>query len=398
MEKHIKFANKIRENNQFFKHYYSQCDLSITKENFLALPTLDKETLQLNYSNLLQLDVQRDVEIIETSGTTGIPLKVYWYKDEFIKSNFYTWCLRKKWYGIVPNMKFCTFHSSTTSNSNFEKIDAVITNGDRTLSLGRYVYNENVLKSYISMMDEFAAEWILGPPSVLQVLSKHMTAEQISLPSIRYIELNGEYVDESTYNIIKEAFPEVQISNLYGSTEFNGIALTCPYGNMHILENNVFVETIEEEGISCIYITGLVNTAMPLIRYKIGDVGVLEDCNCPCGNKHPILKLSNGRINEILALKKNINLDPAAFNSVINAINCEDYIVNKFQIKVLSESNIMLVLLINEKYKEANELFKLRITNSLKQINSELNYTIHFVYDEKNLLNNKSKFSFVCYD
>jgi phenylacetate-CoA ligase len=39
---------------------------------------------------------------------------------------------------------------------------------------------------------------------------------------------------------------------------------------------------------------------MPFIRYKIGDVGRLLDRDCPCGRQWPLLKLTQGRITDII--------------------------------------------------------------------------------------------------
>src|SRR5207237_7443085 len=44
-----------------------------------------------------------------------------------------------------------------------------------------------------------------------------------------------------------------------------------------------------------IVITDLSNFGMPLIRYQVGDVGVLSDRACPCGRGLPLLEAIEGR-------------------------------------------------------------------------------------------------------
>lgn len=397
MEKHIEFTKKVIEKNIFYKKYFSKCENEIFNDTFSFLPTLDKKTVQANYKELVCLDIKKDYEIIETSGTTGIPMRIFWYKNEFIKSNLYTWYLRQKWYGILPNMKFCTFHSCATNLGNSELVDAIITNDERTLSLGRYVYNEYVLSSYIKLIGAFQAKWILGPSSVLQILSRYMLDNHIELTNIVYIELNGEFVDSEALTTIKLAFPNAIISNLYGSTEFNGIAFTCPYGNMHVLEKNVYLETIYEHGLPNIYITGLVNSAMPLIRYNIGDIGTTEESNCACGNKSLILNLKGARLHELMLLE-NICIDPAIFNNIIYDLNNENFLIFKFQIRIKNNSDIELVLLIKETDNSTLERQKIKIINKLKKFNKNLNCSIRFIFDEKEILNCKNKFTYVYYD
>lgn len=399
MDKHIIFTKKITESNKFYKNLYNDfsCD-SICADSFALLPSIEKGTVQKSVSDLINLTKHRDYDVFFTSGTTGTPLKIYWFNDEYIKSNFYTWYLRKLWYDITPDMKYCTFHSCITNNYNFELINATIINNDRTLSLGRYIYNDEIIRSYISMIKAFGAKWILGPPSVLYIIAKYMIDNKLKLDNILYIELNGEFVDSNMLPIIKRAFGTVKISNLYGSTEFNGIALTCPFGHMHIISNNVYVESIINDGFPCLYITGLVNTAMPFIRYNIGDMGTIEYKKCACGNPNPILNLQNGRINEIMQLKKNIKMDPAAFNNIINEINRNKAIVLRFQVKIISEKSIAFIMLIDYNFYGKIELYKPIIIKKLKSLNSQIDYDVIFVYDEKELFSTKNKFTFIYYD
>ena len=398
MEKHLEFINTVLKNNKFYHELYKKMKYPIDRCEFNLLPTLSKEEIQKNISDLVQIDSIKNLETMETSGTTGLPLKIYWKKSEYIRSNYYTWYLRKHWYNITPNMKYCTFHSCIMKFDDFEIVDAVMLNNDRTLSLGRYFYTDKIIEKYISMINDFGAQWILGPISVLQVLSSYMIKNNKHLDNIVYIELNGEFVDNESLQKIREAFPRAQISNLYGSTEFNGIAFSCPCGNMHIISQNVYVESItNKEQIPCLYITGLINSIMPLIRYEIGDSGEIKNINCPCGNKNPILQLYSGRVNELIDLKNNVKLDPAAFNNVINKLNFEKTLILKYQIKILSNNKIELILLTQEKYLEKSKASKIKILNELKKINNMIDYVITFVSNEKDMLNSNRKFKLISY-
>ena len=48
--------------------------------------------------------------------------------------------------------------------------------------------------------------------------------------------------------------------------------------------------------------TGLFNTDMPLIRYRLGDRGILAPPgeSCPCGRKLPLLRGLEGRVDQVL--------------------------------------------------------------------------------------------------
>jgi phenylacetate-CoA ligase len=49
-----------------------------------------------------------------------------------------------------------------------------------------------------------------------------------------------------------------------------------------------------------ILITDLLNPAMPLIRYRIGDMGSWSKRSCPCGRKLPLLDEVAGRVTDFL--------------------------------------------------------------------------------------------------
>jgi phenylacetate-CoA ligase len=49
-----------------------------------------------------------------------------------------------------------------------------------------------------------------------------------------------------------------------------------------------------------VVVTDLMNRAMPLIRYEVGDVGVLSDRACPCGRGLPLMEHVTGRVADFL--------------------------------------------------------------------------------------------------
>ena len=67
-------------------------------------------------------------------------------------------------------------------------------------------------------------------------------------------------------------------------------------GNMHIYEENVYIEIVNKKGDILDYnqsgeivVTGINLYAMPFIRYRLGDSGSVEISNCKYGNSAKIL-------------------------------------------------------------------------------------------------------------
>jgi phenylacetate-CoA ligase len=77
---------------------------------------------------------------------------------------------------------------------------------------------------------------------------------------------------------------------------------------MHVLPVLGVIEILREDGSPCapgeigeIVATGLMNEAMPLIRYRLGDYAAwAEDQACPCGNRQPAISSLEGRVDDYL--------------------------------------------------------------------------------------------------
>jgi phenylacetate-CoA ligase len=77
---------------------------------------------------------------------------------------------------------------------------------------------------------------------------------------------------------------------------------------MHVVPWVGIVEILREDGSPCvpgevgeIVATGLLNDAMPLIRYRLSDYAAwAEDQSCTCGNLQPIIANLEGRVDDYL--------------------------------------------------------------------------------------------------
>ena len=106
-----------------------------------------------------------------------------------------------------------------------------------------------------------------------------------------------------------------KVSDEYGSKEFHFIAAECPKGNMHIAQENLIVEFLNDghpadEGKTAdIIITDLTNYEMPLIRYKLGDRGSVKNAPCSCGRGLATMNINIGRDSDFIKLESGRNID-----------------------------------------------------------------------------------------
>jgi phenylacetate-CoA ligase len=153
-------------------------------------------------------------------------------------------------------------------------------------------------------------------PSALLLIAK--LVEDGPLPiHPRLIICHGELLTDDQQETLRRVF-RCDVRNQYGAQEFNRMAWDCDRGTgLHIDADSVRIEIVRpddsiaspgEEGE--LVVTGLVNTLMPLVRYRIGDVGKMLPEKCPCGRGLPLLKLTEGRRDDVLVMPDGRRVGP----------------------------------------------------------------------------------------
>src|SRR5258707_1233614 len=93
------------------------------------------------------------------------------------------------------------------------------------------------------------------------------------------------------------------VTNRYGCEEVSLIACECErHGGLHVNADGIYLEVVRTDGTPAepgeagsLLVTDLVNRAMPLLCYQVGDVGALSERRCACGRGLPLLDRLEGR-------------------------------------------------------------------------------------------------------
>lgn len=98
-----------------------------------------------------------------------------------------------------------------------------------------------------------------------------------------------------------------RVANGYGGRDAGFIAHECPMGGMHITAEDVVVEIIDSKGnvvppgvAGEVVTTHLATRDFPFIRYRTGDIAILDDRPCACGRGLPLLKEIQGRSTDFI--------------------------------------------------------------------------------------------------
>ena len=330
--KALKMAKYAYQNVPLYYNYAEKLGKNIEQAVFEEIPVVDKsffieKGMSLLSTRYISKYLQGKLIYSRTSGSTGKCTEVFWEEQEEIKSMLSLWLYRKKYYGILPSDKLCYFYPA--DNGSLECFEE-----KNRLALSKMLIIEEKFDAIIEKIEEFQPIWLILQPGIACVLCEYIEKTKRKVPdSIRYVEFTGEYLEEPVRKKVIEVF-RCKTANQYGSKEVNSIAYECPEGNLHIMEDNVFVEIQGEDQEGEICLTTLQNKAMPLVRFNNEDRGqILHHVNCPCGNRNAVLKLLAGRSNDWILREDGTKVHAYFFIQMIQKINLQmDGAILQFQI------------------------------------------------------------------
>lgn len=179
----------------------------------------------------------------------------------------------------------------------------------RTFSIHRPV--EDILPAVL----RFAPSVIYGFPGHLARLAE--AAQGAFHPRLTFT--SGELLDPATRRAIEVGLGTT-VLDVYGCTEVKEVAWECPAREgYHLNADWIYVEADEADG-GRLLITTLYNRAMPLLRYEVGDTGLILDRPCSCGRGLPLIRPTLGRSVDYLALPDGNRLAPYSLTCAVEAI------------------------------------------------------------------------------
>ena len=130
--------------------------------------------------------------------------------------------------------------------------------------------------------------------SVPSIIEKTLDAARESgspIPdSIRSVIYIGEGMDAALRSRV-QATLDAEVFSYYGSSETSALGIECAaHSGIHLFGSRTLFEVEKERGASErgeMVVTTLAQRALPLLRYRLGDIVRLRPCACPCGLDEP---------------------------------------------------------------------------------------------------------------
>jgi phenylacetate-CoA ligase len=179
----------------------------------------------------------------------------------------------------------------------------------------------------VQLLADLGARGICCTPSFCYLLAER-AAEEDALERIklRYGVLGAEPWSESLRQKIEQAWGDFDACDIYGLSEVigPGVAMECREnkGGLHVFDDHFQPEVVDPEtgeptdGLGELVLTTLTKEALPVIRYRTGDVTQLLPGECPCGRTHTRIARFSGRVDDMLVIR-GVNVFPSAIEAAL---------------------------------------------------------------------------------
>ena len=292
-----------------------------------------------------------DLELISTGGTGGSPLSVArdaHAKDWWLAQSF----LLNGWTGLgvgVPH--FFLWGASqdiARTQAGLQRLNLAFLHGRRTLNASRMSSSKE--EQFLAELNRAPrCQYIYGYANELHNLAVHslQAGPRLRRP-LRAVIATAEPLTAAMRATIERAF-QCPVYNRYGSREAGDIASECHHQRgLHVNPLFTRIEVVDDLGQPLGYghegqllVTNLHNRVMPLIRYAIGDRGVLRAPErCPCGVSWPTIVALTGRVNDWVFLSDGSRLRCSALESVLVQLPA----LKRFQIHQVDETSLRIRL------------------------------------------------------
>jgi phenylacetate-CoA ligase len=193
-----------------------------------------------------------------------------------------------------------------------------------------YVINRNLpLARQLQLLGSLGVTFVTCFTQYIEVLAR------VNLQLDRPVQLDviscfGQGVSDEQKSIFRRSFGARSVS-AYSSKEAGLTACQCvDSGNFHVNAENVLLEILTEEGRGCsigergrVVVTPFFNTAIPLVRYELGDIAEFVNSGT-CATTLPHITKIDGRQDQLLKLPDGpfaaSPLKPLVFQKNLNAV------------------------------------------------------------------------------
>lgn len=279
-----------------------------TEEDFRKIPVTTKKDIRDHLDRFISDDYKKSSLVsAKTGGSTGVSLNLYFDEACQEKRNA-AQLMADRWAGWDLGMKrAAVWGNPPVAKTAKQKLRHHLL--DRTIYLDTMNLNEQSMAAFVDRWSNEQPQAVFGHAHSIYLFARHLQNRGVTSCRPKAIVATSMMLLEHERRLIEEAF-QCKVTNRYGCEEVGLIACECEqHQGMHLNLPHVYVEFLDanDQPVKAgepgkIVVTDLNNRAMPLIRYRVEDVGVFSEQPCECGRGFPILKHLQGRVADFLKL------------------------------------------------------------------------------------------------
>jgi phenylacetate-CoA ligase len=335
-EKKLKAVLAGAAGNSFYKNRYGNVEFK-SMNDLHKLPFMKKSDFRDNYPfSMIVVPMENIIRLHCSSGTTGNPVVAPYTRNDIDQWSDMT--ARMLCAGGVTkhdivqiNMGYGLFTGGLGMHYGAERIGAAVL---PTAAGGT--------DRQIKLIQDFGVTVLVAIPSYAMHMAERSRELGIDLSksTLKHGVFGGEMWSNSARKKIEESFG-ITATDIYGLTELvgPGVAYECLERNgMHVSEDHFIVEVIDpktEEVLEPgekgeLVFTTLTKEALPVIRFRTGDVSRIIEDKCECGRSFVRLEKIHGRTDDMIIVK-GVNVYPSQIEHVImsNAVSNYQILVEK---------------------------------------------------------------------
>ena len=385
-EKLLKILDEAYRNVPFYRSRFSEAGLTPKAiqdpADLSKLPVLTKADIRSHQEALMNPGYEKSELITSaTGGTTDSPITIYLDWDCWSKRRAAT-LFFSRWFGYEIGERQALLWGAEQDLPKYKTWKSKLREWlvGPVLWLPSSYLNDEVMLRYHQLLREFAPGVLQAYPTPLYIFACFLERKglRLAIPNINVVA-------ECLYDYQRakiEAVFNTKVFNWYGARELGHIATECrEHKGLHLNKYGLYAEVITAEGSSQhgegqLVFTDLHNRAMPLIRYKIGDVGAISHRRCACGSQLAFVEYVGGRYVETFKKKDGTYIPGVAFT---NRIIKDHFGIEKLQIVQKDYGYYHLNIVKGQEYREEDVSgLKKRMSDF---IHEPLAFEVNFVDD-----------------
>ncbi len=270
------------------------------------LPLLDKATIR-RHAESMKADGHGPLSRYNTGGSSGQPLVFYIGRDRKSHDVAAKW-RATRWWGVDIGDTEAVIWGSPIEHGAQDRLRLWRDRLLRSTLLPAFEMSEARLDEFVAWLRRHRPRMLFGYPSALSYIARHAQQRGVRLDDlgVKVAFVTSERLYDEQRALIERTFA-CRVANGYGGRDAGFIAHECPSGRLHLSAEDIVVETVDERGMPTptgqggeIVVTHLATADFPFVRYRTGDVGLVDDARCDCGRGLPVLADLQGRTTDFV--------------------------------------------------------------------------------------------------